>query len=131
MQYPDFMRAVAERMGDASAERTRAVTTAALRTLAGRVPGGEARDLAAQLPKELQEPLLTPGVPERAERYDVQGFVHRVAARADVNFTVAREGARAVLLTLREAVSPGEFEAVRRQLTDDYGELLTPEPAAS
>lgn len=128
MKYADFVRQVAERTAGASLQQAQAITMATLRTLAERITGGEARDLAAQLPKDMQEPL-TSGVQRPAERFELEEFVHRIAARAEVNFTMAREGVRAALLTLRGAVSAGEFDGVLAQLTDEYRELLRPQPA--
>ncbi|MFG2041428.1 DUF2267 domain-containing protein [Dactylosporangium sp. NPDC048998] len=125
MRYVEFIQKVAERSGGVSLGKAEALTTAALRTLAERIVGGEARDLAAQLPKDLQEPL-TSGVDQPAERMALEEFVHRVAARAEVNFTLAREGTRAVLETLRDAVSEGEFDDVLAQLSDEYHEMLRP-----
>jgi uncharacterized protein (DUF2267 family) len=124
MQFDQFVDLVAKRASVAPS-RAQALTYAALRILAGRISRGEARDLAAQLPAELA-PMLSEFVEESAEDFDVDEFIRRLAKRAGVEEEVAREGARAVLSTLREAVSPGEWAQVTAQLSADYNQLVGP-----
>jgi uncharacterized protein (DUF2267 family) len=109
------------RMPRETAER---VEHATLRTLADRISGGEAQDLAAQLPGPLQPDLRPPR--EEAEAFGVEEFVRRVAERGDVAQDEARRGAVAVLTTVREAVTPGEFDDVLSQLPQEYRELVGP-----
>jgi uncharacterized protein (DUF2267 family) len=124
MQFDQFVDLVAKR-ANVPPSGAQTLTYDTLRTLAERISGGEARDLAAQLPAELQ-PMLSELVEETAEDFDVDEFVRRVAERASVDGEVAREAARAVMLTLREAVSPGEWDEVTAQLSADYSELVGP-----
>jgi uncharacterized protein (DUF2267 family) len=123
MDYKTFTKTAAQRAGmpEDTAER---VERATLRTLADRISGGEAQDLASQLPDPLKDSLRPPR--EEAESFDVNEFVRRVAERADVDREEARTGAAAVLTTIREAVTPGEFEDVVSQLSQDYRELVGP-----
>ena len=79
------------------------VERATLRTLAERISGGEAEDLASQLPAELHDSLGRPG--EEAEAFGVDEFVARAAERGKVDPDEARPGAAAVLITVREAVT--------------------------
>ncbi|MDQ1622048.1 MAG: hypothetical protein QOH19_466 [Actinomycetota bacterium] len=122
MQFDQFVDLVAKR-ANVAPSRAQALTYATLRTLAERISGGEARDLAAQLPAELK-PMLSELVEETAEDFDVDEFVRRVAERASVDGEVAREAARAMMLTLREAVAPGEWDEVTAQLSADYNDLV-------
>jgi uncharacterized protein (DUF2267 family) len=123
MDYQTFTRTAAQRAGmpEPTVER---VEHATLRTLADRISGGEARDLAAQLPGPLQEDLQKPR--EEAEAFDVDEFVRRVAQRGHVPPEEARTAAMAVLVTAREAVTPGEFDDVLSQLPQEYRELVGP-----
>jgi uncharacterized protein (DUF2267 family) len=121
MKFDPFVDLVAQR-ANAARDRAQALTDATFRTLAERISGGEARDLAAQLPEELK-PGLT-GAEETAEPFTVDEFVRRVAERAGVDEDTAREGARAVMVTLREAVTTGEWDEVTSQLPGDYSELV-------
>ena len=123
MDYATFTRTAAQRAGvpEETAERLEHAT---LRTLADRISGGEAQDLAAQLPGPLQDDLRLPR--EDAEAFGVDEFVRRVAERGHVDPGVARTGAAAVLITVREAVTPGEFDDVLSQLPQEYRELVGP-----
>ena len=123
MDYATFTRTTAERAGvtEETAER---IEHATLRTLADRITGGESQDLAAQLPARLQDDLRPPR--EDAEAFGVDEFVRRVAERGDVAPEEARTGAAAVLTTVREAVTPGEFDDVLSQLPQEYRELVGP-----
>jgi uncharacterized protein (DUF2267 family) len=54
----------------------------------------------------------------------LEDFVRRSAEREGVTPVGARQHARAVLATLREAVGEPEFSDVRAQLPHDYAALL-------
>lgn len=121
MDYATFEQLVSERAG-VPPDRAATLTEATLETLSERITGGEARDLAAQLPKPAQDWLT--GSPEPAERFDLTEFIRRVAERAEVPPDEAREATRAVLRTLREAVTAGEFDDVMSQLPKEFGEFM-------
>ncbi|MEH1102231.1 DUF2267 domain-containing protein [Micromonospora sp. CPCC 205561] len=125
MNYDTFVDQVARRTS-ASSEQAVALTRATLETLAERLTGGEALDLAAQLPKPLQLVLNPSPGTEWAERFGAAEFVARVALRAGVAEPAARDAARAVFVTLREAVSGGEFDDVVVQLPRDYRDMVEP-----
>lgn len=117
MTYAEFIATVAEHAGldrDEAEPMTRAVLT----TLAERISGGEARDLAAQLPAELSGPLLS--AEEEAESFDLLEFEDRTAARAGLTRHQAETGVPAVLLVLREALEDKEFDDMMVQLPDDF-----------
>jgi uncharacterized protein (DUF2267 family) len=121
VQYDDFIRSVAQR-ADIAREDAERLTAATLQTLAERITGGEAEDLAAQLPQELK-PHLTGGR-EEAERFDVDTFVARVADRAGTDPDQALAHAGAVFATLREAVTAGELDDIAAQLPDGLRDLV-------
>lgn len=125
MSYEDFVDAVAERAG-LSAPQATAISHATLETLADRISGGEADELAALLPDRLAEHLRKPASQELADPFGLAEFVQRVAARADVDPPVANAGVRAVFSTLREAVKLREFEDMVAQLPKDFSEVLAP-----
>ncbi|TDC36373.1 DUF2267 domain-containing protein [Micromonospora sp. 15K316] len=125
MNYDTFIDQVAQRTRGSS-ERAVALTSATLETLAERLTGGEVLDLAAQLPKPLQVVLKPSPRTEAADRFGAAEFIARVALRADVDETAARNGARAVFTTLREAITGGEFDDVMTQLPRDYREMVEP-----
>jgi uncharacterized protein (DUF2267 family) len=76
------------------------------------------------LPKPLKDEVLIKR--EEAEAFDVDEFVRRVAARAHVDEQTAHDGAVAVLTTVREAVTSGEFDDITSQLPQEYRELVGP-----
>ena len=121
MKYEEFITNVAERVGMAP-EKTEKVVAAVFRTLGERLSGGEAEDLRAQLPKQLQAHLVSPE--ENAQGFGIEEFARRVAQRAGVDEAEAGAGAIAVLDTLRDAVSPGEFDDVLAQLGREFAALV-------
>jgi uncharacterized protein (DUF2267 family) len=123
MKYDEFVDAVAIRAGVSLAE-AEVLTDATLQTLSDRLTAGEARDLAAQLPRGLQE-SLQPRY-EQADRFGLEEFVRRVGNRAGMDLPVAWHGMRAVLATLRGATSTGEFQDVINQLPNEFQKALQP-----
>ncbi len=96
---------------------------ATLTTLAARISEEEAEDLAAQLPGEVKAQLM--GAAAGGEVFSVDEFVRRVAEReGGIPLEEARAHAEAVLISIREAISGGEFEDILLQLPDDYLELF-------
>ncbi|MGV9255065.1 DUF2267 domain-containing protein [Streptomyces sp. NPDC003697] len=121
MDYDTFLNTVARR-ASVPPEKAEPLIRATLETLAERITRGEADDLASELPKPLKEPLVSP-TPE-AEAFGLDEFINRVSRRARVSPDEAREGVRAVLSTLRDAVSHGEFRHVMSQLPRDFEALV-------
>jgi uncharacterized protein (DUF2267 family) len=120
MQYPEFLSRVKMRTklsDDDEADRT---IRAVLWTLSERIGPKESADTAAQLPKELKG-AFAPG--PAAEPFDAHEFVRRVSERLDLGEDEARERIRAVMLTLEEAVQPGELEDWQSALSLDYVDL--------
>ena len=120
MDYDQFLKQVRELTGLDRAEAERA-TDATLATLAERITEGEAIDLAAQLPHDLQPSLEGSGP---GESFPPEEFHRRVAERAGVPPGTAEAHARAVLSTVRDAVTEGELDHVLSQLPEDYRNLF-------
>jgi uncharacterized protein (DUF2267 family) len=117
----EFWERVADRAA-LDADSARRATDAVLTTLAERISGGEVDDLISLLPVELHPPLkqgnaLSNGV---ARRLSLDDFLRRIAEREGVTPAEAREHARAVFATLREAVGESEFRDVSAQLPLEY-----------
>ncbi|MGN9777104.1 DUF2267 domain-containing protein [Micromonospora sp. H33] len=120
MNDNEFLALVATRSG-MSSEQATAVTQATLTTLAERIDGGEARDLAGQLPAGLRPYAF--GGSETGERFGLDVFVQRVSGRADVDVDRARDGVTAVFDVLRDALGPTGYEQVVTQLPAEYGDV--------
>ena len=126
MKYDEFIESVRRRTG-LPREAAEKLTHATLQVLAERISGGEARDLAAQLPMPLQDALLPAS--EEAEGFSFKEFVRRTAERAATDAGVAEIAVDAMLATLRDAVTPGEFDDVLSQLPQDFKRLGAPRKA--
>lgn len=124
MEHDEFIGHVQQRARLDSRGAAEQATRAVLETLAERLGGGEPSDLAAQLPTEIGRHL------ERhengTERFDLNGFYERVAARQSEGTDVpqAAHHTRAVLSVVREAVSPGLVDHLRSQLPEEFTEVL-------
>lgn len=121
MKYDEFMGLVQNRARLASTGEAAKATRATLDILGERLFGGEAKDLAAQLPQEVGQYLTDGG---ESESFGLEEFYGRVAKKEGVDYPVAVHHARAVLSVVREAVSAGEMDDVREQLPDEYNDLL-------
>jgi uncharacterized protein (DUF2267 family) len=121
VQYEEFIESASARTG-LPPEIVESLTHATFRVLAERLSGGEATDLAAQLPKELKPDLIPPM--EEAEALEPQDFVRRVAEHAHVDESEAWNAVAAVLTTTREAVTPGEWEDVASQMGRELDVLM-------
>jgi len=122
MDDREFFRTVAQRSG-LSRQEAADVTRATLETLADRLSGGEAQDLAAQLPDGLREYLRA----ERnkgAKRFGLDEFVDRISQRNGLKPAETRTALRAVFTTLRDA-SGDEFDEVMSQLPKEMQNLVT------
>jgi len=121
MQYDEFVGEVQNRARLPSRGETVRAIQATLETLAERISAGEASDLAAELPPELGAFLEDA---EATERFPVDDFFLRVAAKETADLPDAVHHARAVMEVLLEAVTTGEMEDVRSQLPDDFAPLF-------
>jgi uncharacterized protein (DUF2267 family) len=122
-----FVRRVAERAGRDEAGAWRTVE-AVLETLAERVAAGEIDDLADRLPFTLRRLLkeAESRTAPTARKMDLEAFLARVAEREGVPPEEARRDARAVLMTLHEAVGDSEFFDLTSELPHNYDQLWLP-----
>lgn len=121
MRYQEFLNRVAE-LAEIDPAEADGTTRAVLATLADHLTGGQARQLAQQLPEELQAPLLK--FEERAAKFSLDGFYWRVGEREGVGLEAARRRTIAVFSALEEAASAGEVRDVRSQLPEDFRVLF-------
>lgn len=121
MKYDEFVAEVAGRARLPSRGDAVRAIQATLETLAERISSGEAADVAAQLPPELGTFLTDVEV---TERFPVDEFFLRVAAKETSDLPDAVHHARAVMDVLQDALTPGEVEDIRAQLPDNYDPLF-------
>lgn len=121
MKYHEFLGQVQHRARLASLEEATRATRATLETLGERLYGGEAGNLAAQLPEEIGLYLRRGG---GGESFDLDEFFGRVSLREGTDLPAAVFHARAVMDVLKEAVSPGLLRKVLDQLPEEYDRLF-------
>jgi uncharacterized protein (DUF2267 family) len=125
MNFDEFLYAVGERGGPMEPAHADQAVRTVLATLGQRLAGGEPKDLASQLPPELQD-TLTAHTGEAEIGDDVEDFCRRVAEREGWNCTPgeALTHAQAVFGTLATFVSAGEIEDLKAQLPAGYAALF-------
>jgi uncharacterized protein (DUF2267 family) len=125
MSAETFVRRVAERAG-VPPDGARKAADAVLETLAERIAGGEVDDVLSSLPPDLHPPLKRgkehSGDP--AQRLSLEAFLQRIAEREGADVERARDHARAVLTTLREAVGDEEFADITVEFPQEYVSAL-------
>jgi uncharacterized protein (DUF2267 family) len=123
MNFDEFIGQVQSRARlPSSGEAVRAVR-ATLETLARRLQRGVAKDLAAQLPREIGHYLLQEP-PEESERLPLEEFFQKVSEREEVEVPLAVYHSRVVVEVLCEAVSSGKIEQVLSQLPPEFDTLF-------
>jgi uncharacterized protein (DUF2267 family) len=106
----------------------REATRATLTTFSQLLTQGEAEDLSAQLPDDLEDWVQsTKTQPSSGATFDAEGFLRRVAERlpGEVHKEHAAQQAHLVLQTLQAAVTRGEWDDFTAQLPDDFDRLLS------
>jgi uncharacterized protein (DUF2267 family) len=99
------------------------VTRATVDAFLERLSGGEARDLAARLPAELVRPVHV--LPDRrAEPFDLDEFLRRVAETTGTDLATAERYAEAVLTALRVVVGADEYAEAVAQLPSDFQPMI-------
>src|SRR3954447_6676799 len=121
MRYATFLSTV-EQVGGMTREQAERAIEATLRTLAERITGGEAEDIARFLPEELRSFIFP--TREEAERFGLDEFYRRVADRAGVDRRTAAGHARAVIVALARTGAPGGLRDMVAQLPKEYEPLL-------
>jgi uncharacterized protein (DUF2267 family) len=126
VRYDEFLGHVQHRARLGSRGEAERATRATLETLAERLVGGEAHDLASQLPPELARSLQLPDAGIGA-KLTLEEFFALVSEREGVELEEATLHARIVIGVLTETVSMGEIKDVRVQLPAAFAQLFNVE----
>jgi uncharacterized protein (DUF2267 family) len=121
-RYERFITTIEQRTG-VGWDRAEHAARAALETLGERISGGQARDLARDLPSDVRRWLLDSAAGD-AEAFDATEFVRRVAEREGVDTDTAEQHARAVFVAVARLVPGREFEQMVAELPRDYRSLI-------
>lgn len=124
MQQHEIFDTVQRRADLESREDAENVTVAVLRTLGERLTAGEAEDIAASLPDELAEVLMSHS-DESPAGFSVEEFIDRVRERTDdSDHDDTEQGIESVMATLAAAGSRIELSEARGQLPNEYATLF-------
>lgn len=123
MKSDEFLAKVRDRGEYASHEEAAHVIRITLARLGERLAGGEAEDLASQLPAELQTPLLQAAATP-ASSSGIHEFLLRLAGDLNATEETARWDASAVLTTLGEAITGGQLNQILSQLPAEFAALF-------
>lgn len=122
MEFVQFIEKVEERLGSSGPGEAEQATTATFEALGECISGGEASDIAAQLPEELKGPLqAASGKPESV---GLEGFFSRVGEKTGVDRNTATDYASSVMAVLGQAITVGELRDVHSQLPQEFQPLL-------
>jgi uncharacterized protein (DUF2267 family) len=121
MSYDEIVKRVRERAGIAARSDAEGTVIEVLQELCDRLSGNEAHDLLAQLPGELQRAVIVSPSPLPL---DHDAFIENIARELRIPNEEARTRIRAVISTLREAVSWGEFQDVLEELDPEYADFV-------
>ncbi len=121
MKYDAFLGEVQHRIEAPSEGEAAMVTRVVLNTLGERLGDGEASDLAAQLPREIDRHLTEP---HGGQQFSYQEFIERIAERAEIDEADANYYAQAVFALVAECATESELDQVRTQLPDEYADLF-------
>jgi uncharacterized protein (DUF2267 family) len=117
MNFDEFTGQVQHRLElPGTGEAVRAIR-ATLSTLGERIQAGEATDLAASLPMEVDW-YLTGAVREHGQRFDWREFVARVAEKEGVEPPEAAYHAQVIVDLVSTVVAPNELRQVRDGLPE-------------
>jgi uncharacterized protein (DUF2267 family) len=121
MNHDAFLGEIQHRLELATKGEAMQTTRLVLTTLGERIGEGEASDLAAQLPMEIDRHLT---VPMGGQQFSYQAFLERIAEQTNTDKSTAQFHAQAVIALVDECVAGGEMAQVRAQLPDSYEPLF-------
>jgi uncharacterized protein (DUF2267 family) len=123
VQYDEFIKSVQNQAQVDSREAAEKAVVATLETLKERIVGDEASQLAAQLPENLAKHLRG-REGQFGDHFKLDEFYNRVSQKEGVDRSTAATHVKAVFSVLNTAVTPGEFEDVKLNFSEDYSELF-------
>jgi uncharacterized protein (DUF2267 family) len=126
VQTEEFINRVAQSPEVDNPDTARRVTFATIEALCRHLPKEEIRQMTSQLPRELTEAALAGGqqAGDPESRVELDDFYHEVAVRAEMPKENVPGPVRAVINTLGDAISRGEFVDVTFDLPPEINTLL-------
>ncbi|MFQ3319437.1 MAG: hypothetical protein ACI8UR_000074 [Natronomonas sp.] len=121
MDFNDFTGEVQHRLELGKQGEAVRATRAVLTTISERIQAGEATDLAAPLPMEIDHYVLAA---EHGQRFGYDEFVDRIAERAHAEEPDAAFHAQAIVDLLADVIPEGEIDDLEEGLPDEYDDLF-------
>jgi uncharacterized protein (DUF2267 family) len=121
MHYDEFVKKVqilaeVESFGD-----TERLVEVVLATFGERLSGTEIAELGAQLPIQIKKYLIEK---RDVDLFPLYEFYNRVCERLDTGLLKAKQIINAVMVTLKDAITPGVLRQLLSTLPADYKELF-------
>jgi uncharacterized protein (DUF2267 family) len=123
MEYQEIIDAAARSAGGLDGEAADRAVQATLRTLAERLPGGEARHILQELPAELK-PLVYKEEGADAAAFGIDEFLRKAAEREGTDTETALQHTRGVFSALGDALSPEALTHLEASLPQTFAPLL-------
>ncbi len=117
MNFDEFTGEIQHRLEFAHTGETVRAIRATLMTLGERIPEGNAEDLAASLPMEIQW-YMTGAVDDHGQRFDWKEFVERVSEIENADPADAAYHARVIVDLVHTLVPESDFRQLRDQLPE-------------
>jgi len=127
MQTDEFIDRVAQSTDVVDRDAARKVTFATIEALCLHLPKEETRQFTSQLPQELSQAALTgrhQATESPEERVELAQFYSEVAQRAEMDVESIQGQVRAVVNTLKKAITSGEYVDVTFDLPPELNALL-------
>ncbi len=124
MKYDELLARVRDSGEYDTREEAERVVRVVLAALGVRLVGGEAKDLAAQVPDQVSE-VLTVQADSGGVQVGIEDFLREISRQLGTDSTeTARWDASAVLTTLAEGITGGELNQLLSQLPSGYAPLF-------
>ncbi|HET7414582.1 MAG TPA: DUF2267 domain-containing protein [Arthrobacter sp.] len=122
MQSEEFLDQVQNRAGLTDREQAAKISQTVLAVFGQLPAGGEIRDAASQLPKDIEQML---GETPEPEKFAADEFIERIQSQLDVSREEADQAATAVLSTVSAAVTEGQRVELLNKLPNDFSRFAT------
>jgi len=117
MNFDEFTGTVQHRLELPGTGETVRSIRATLGAIGQRIPAGNAADLAANLPMEINW-YMTGGVAQHGQRFDWSTFVDRVSQVEGVDRSTAAYHAQVIVDLIESIVPASDFQELRDQLPE-------------
>ncbi|NJL87333.1 MAG: DUF2267 domain-containing protein [Leptolyngbyaceae cyanobacterium SM1_1_3] len=125
MKHAEFLNTTQAVSQFDSTEAVESFVQSVFEVLANRIYGNEAKDLASQLPEEIAQ-YLRGHEGENGTYMDLQTFYSRIAERSQLDVAEIPQKVRGLFAVIQKAVTPGQFDHLKVNLSDEYAELFAP-----